>query len=324
MRFRNPGVILRGLAERAVAALTTHTLDSAISRWLARAEARDDLRPGTVANYRAAAGHLSGLLGERTLDALAEADIDAIARVFGEQRALHRRIAWLLDTVLKHARSWGWAVADLPLRERIPTQEIREIWLPADEAAAVIRRCYYLVDKLRPGSNRNGAIGVLLCLLTGARSSEIAKASRTEVSLWWRDGDMVGTIRVQAARSKSKKSRSVPLSPKAAAIVARILGEHDSSHLLPSGRVHDRAIGRATIWRQFRQITGDLGIKPYRPHDLRHTFGTLAVQHGVDLYKVQSALGHTDRWMTERYAHLRPQDILETADAVQFAMEVPR
>jgi integrase/recombinase XerD len=46
----------------------------------------------------------------------------------------------------------------------------------------------------------------------------------------------------------------------------------------------------------------------YTPHDLRHTFASLAAQEGVSLYKIGSWMGHTMAEVTEIYAHLAQYD----------------
>ena len=44
-------------------------------------------------------------------------------------------------------------------------------------------------------------------------------------------------------------------------------------------------------------------------HKLRHTFASLLVQNGVDLYRVSKLLGHSSIKMTEIYAHLATADL---------------
>ena len=48
-------------------------------------------------------------------------------------------------------------------------------------------------------------------------------------------------------------------------------------------------------------------------HTLRHTFASWHVQNGTDLYTVKELLGHSTIQLTERYSHLRPDGLKQTA-----------
>ena len=63
-----------------------------------------------------------------------------------------------------------------------------------------------------------------------------------------------------------------------------------------------------TAWRMLMKRAG---IKGLRFHDLRHTCASWLVQEGVDLYMVKKILGHSTIELTQRYAHLRPDDMAE-------------
>ncbi|GLT08035.1 tyrosine-type recombinase/integrase [Sulfitobacter porphyrae] len=67
------------------------------------------------------------------------------------------------------------------------------------------------------------------------------------------------------------------------------------------------------VSKQFRLAVHRLGIDDVRFHDLRHTFASWYVQRGGDLYKLQLLLGHKGPTMTQRYAHLRVDDLREDA-----------
>jgi len=57
-------------------------------------------------------------------------------------------------------------------------------------------------------------------------------------------------------------------------------------------------------------------LQDLRPHDLRRSFASLAVNAGVDIYQVKDLLGHSSVAVTQRaYAHLQ-QDTLRTASEV--------
>ena len=58
----------------------------------------------------------------------------------------------------------------------------------------------------------------------------------------------------------------------------------------------------------FRRACKAAGIDNLRFHDLRHDFATLLINNGATLFQVQANLGHSDPRMTQRYAHLLPEN----------------
>ena len=57
------------------------------------------------------------------------------------------------------------------------------------------------------------------------------------------------------------------------------------------------------VKRAFMGALRDAGIQDFRFHDVRHTFGTRAVDEGAPLTGVRDALGHASLATTNRYAH---------------------
>ena len=58
------------------------------------------------------------------------------------------------------------------------------------------------------------------------------------------------------------------------------------------------------VERAMKKACRQAGIADFRFHDLRHTSASMLVEGGVDLYTIQKLLGHKDGRMTQRYAHL--------------------
>ena len=53
------------------------------------------------------------------------------------------------------------------------------------------------------------------------------------------------------------------------------------------------------------------------PHALRHTFGTVLAEAGVDLAVMQALLGHAHVDTTARYVHLAPAHVKAQFDAAR-------
>ena len=66
----------------------------------------------------------------------------------------------------------------------------------------------------------------------------------------------------------------------------------------------------------FKRACKRAGIENFRFHDLRHDFASKLVQNGNDLYVVQHLLGHRDGRMTQRYAHLRIDNLRQAVDTL--------
>jgi integrase len=179
---------------------------------------------------------------------------------------------------------------------------------------------------VRAADEQDAAI-ILTAAFTGMRMGEL-------LALRWRDVDFAAeTIRVFGSvdhRSgvgtpKSGHGRSVPMVADVASALAR-LGQrprftgaddfvfpNDTGGYLDNSALRRRYRGaqRRTHAKQcpFRlSAQGGCncsdGLRPLRFHDLRHTFGSLAISH-ASTRDVQEWLGHADSRTTARYTHYR-------------------
>jgi integrase len=74
------------------------------------------------------------------------------------------------------------------------------------------------------------------------------------------------------------------------------------------------------VWERLREKAG---VPKLRLHDLRHQFASLLVNSGRTLYDVGTILGHSSPKVTERYAHLSTETLLQAANAASV-LKVPR
>jgi integrase len=146
-------------------------------------------------------------------------------------------------------------------------------------------------------------------------------------SLRWRDLDF-GKRLIHVRHSyvmrredapKSGRVRSVPMIDQVAAALdglsrrAGWTGEEDLVFVNPSGEhIEDSALRR-----RFYAALEAAGLKHIRFHDLRHSFGTLAVQV-LPLTDVKAYMGHADIATTMIYVHHVPQ--VDAAERLSAAL----
>jgi integrase len=130
-----------------------------------------------------------------------------------------------------------------------------------------------------------------------------------------RNDPVGGTERVP----KSGKVRSVPLVDRA----AQVLDDLSRRELWtgPDDFVFPNALGAPfdhnRLRIRFREARDRAGLEALRFHDLRHTFGTLAVRV-FPLTDVKAFMGHADIQTTMLYVHHVPQH--DAADKLSAAL----
>lgn len=188
----------------------------------------------------------------------------------------------------------------LRLREprRLPTA-----LSPADAAT--------LVGSLRTWRDRAMAGLMLWC---GLRSMEVLGLAVTDVNIGGRWVTVTG---------KGAKQRRVPLDPDVASVIdVYVLAERPESasdrlFLVAKGPNRGQpltAAGLRTVFRYHREVSGVTGG---HPHALRHTFGTVLAEAGVDLAVMQALMGHAHVDTTARYVHLAPTHVKAEFDAAR-------
>jgi integrase len=157
--------------------------------------------------------------------------------------------------------------------------------------------------------NEQDAALFVIGACTGLRLGEL-------LALRWRDVDLRGGV-LTVSRSisagketstKSRRTRTVPLAAQAIAAFECLLERDnfkDRADFVFCGPAGGRMDGSAVRARFIRaQKRAQLRVRRF--HDLRHTFGTLAIRR-FDLVSVKEMMGHAQLTTTERYLHSKPR-----------------
>lgn len=170
-----------------------------------------------------------------------------------------------------------------------------------------VKECGLLLETCKQYSNPMFYAYVALLLNIGCRSGELLTLQWDNVYL----DDKYLIIR--NSLSKNKKTVYKPLNLQA----INVFNEFECRRgqwVFLNHRTNDRykSFRRAWLWTKERS-----GLD-CRIHDLRHTFASLLVSQGVPLYHVSQLLGHSDTRITQRYAHLSPDNLLDVVQLIQI------
>jgi integrase len=252
-------------------------------------------------------GHILPALGHKRLTDITSDDIATLQQdlLFKKyQPGTNNRVIILIKTILNRCiRVWkipgltsnpGSAVKQLKLNNH------RQTFLTPPEIERLLAEC-----------QKNAAQSpylpyiVALLALTGVRRSNGLNARweefDTEKNIW--------TIPM----TKSGKPQAIQLSPEVLQLLEALPSQGQSEWLFPNPKTGKPY---SAIWGAWNTARKKAGFPHVRIHDLRHTFASLLINSGHNLYVVQKALGHHSPVVTMRYAHLADQTLKDANNAV--------
>ena len=144
-----------------------------------------------------------------------------------------------------------------------------------------------------------------LALFTGMRRGELFK-------LKWKDINFIRK-NISIKDPKSGLDETIPLNEMALSVLNNHK-KNESEFVFPGLRGNQRK----TTPRPLRRIIKKAGLKNFRPFNgLRHSYAsTLASSGKVDLYTLQKLLTHKSPLMTQRYAHLRNEALMDASNVI--------
>ena len=301
---------LAGEGARVVAAGGI-TFNEAADAYLASLELRianGSFRPSTLRTYRNLIDtELRPLWGERPIGTIAGEDLSRYRdRLAGRGLAA----STINQTRAVVSGIFGVAVRDHGLADDPSRAFVRAKTRRATSGAISFYRPDEVQQLVDHASDAQDAALYLTAAFTGLRASELR-------ALRWRSVDF-GDSLVHVERGftdeggedlpKSYRVRSVPLMPQVAHALQKLrardyfTADDDLVFASPVGGV----LGYDALYRRYRAAQRHAGIRPLRFHDLRHSFGTMAVRV-FPITDVQTWMGHADIATTRKYIHYSPQ-----------------
>lgn len=244
-------------------------------------------------------------LGRRLAAEITTRDIEDLHRSMKAAPYEANRTVAQLHKMFELAIRWEWR-ADNPCKgiERYP-EEKRERYLTPDEIGR-------LAGALAEHPDRVAANAVRLLLLTGARKSEVLRAT-------WEQFDLeAGVWTKPSSHTKQKREHRVPLSPPALQLLSDMRRYRKGDLVFP-GRGPDEPI--KDLKRAWPAICKRAELRGVRVHDLRHTYASILVSSGLSLPVIGRLLGHTQAVTTARYAHLYDDPLREATSRVGALVE---
>lgn len=246
-----------------------------------------------------------------------------------DPKTANRKVA-LVSKLLHLAEEWG-VIAHAPKIKRPKEKRGRIRWLSDAEEATVL--AFFAAgaggggwsraaDGSRvpsPDAPREGAAdmadAVTVLIDTGLRLGELLALADADVRL---DAEPTVYVWSQKGGSSECEGRAVPLTARAAAILARRGNREQGAQ-----RGTSRPFGNLTqdrcgaLWALARAAMGLAHDAEFVIHSLRHTFAVRMVESGVDIRVLQRLMGHAKVETTEVYAHVSPKAARGAVEALE-------
>ena len=199
---------------------------------------------------------------------------------------INKELVLFSAAINEYNKRFGASIPNPAARSKLREPQGRSRWITKEEATRLISLASpHVADYITIG------------LYTGMRRLEMT-------SLRWSDVDQSrGVMAVRCSKTKrgETKYRHVPIHGNVNAALENCKARWPESPLVFDG-IQDFKTG-------FRGACARAGIEQFTPHDMRHTFASWLVMGGVSLYEVKDLLGHSTIKLTERYAHLAPENL---------------
>jgi integrase len=315
----------------------------AVAAWLVYLETEKRVKPSTLAGYRRLLAQPEGSRDPRRARIMREFarrplfDISTtearwfLAKLDREDISartvnIHRQVLHAIFEFARREDSFGLQSNPFTATAKRPEDGAKPIeTFEPDEILAIAavardglhrRRSGYAHSRYSPETerewtriNEQDAALFTIAACTGLRLGEL-------LALRWRDVDLKGGVLIvsrsisagKETSTKSRRARTVPLADQAIAEF-ELLRQRD--HFTDRDdfvfcRPDGGPLNGSAVRQRFIRAQKKAQVRVRRFHDLRHTFGSLAIRR-FDLVAVKEMMGHAALTTTERYLHSKPR-----------------
>ena len=253
---------------------------------------------------------ISTVIGTLPFKDIAPIHLEKIKRNMAKAEKSPRSVQYALAVIrqiFNHAHRSGVFSGDNPVKKvKIPKVDNKRLrFLTVDEAEI-------LLTALKKESIETWEMA-LISLDTGLRASEIFRLNWIDINT--QQGLMT------AKDSKGQITRFAYMTDRVKEIFL------DKEIGKPNELLYPAPVGgqRREVSRIFERVVRQLGLNEGITdrrdkavfHTLRHSYASWLVQAGEDLYVVKERMGHSTMAMTERYAHLAPENSERTVRTLE-------
>ena len=278
---------------------------------------KPNLRPNTQMSYeRRIYQHIIPNLGSIQLDKLTTNDIQQFYTKLKQSGRLLRAELYgkgLSDQTIRGIHTTLHAALDMAISEKLifrnPADGCRLSLVKAREMQVLAPE---EIQRLLIQAREDDCFELfLLELSTGLRRGEICALQWDDLN--FRTGELRVERQVHRARGElvvsPPKTKAANRSVILPSPVLNVLREYKetltSKWMFPSPVNDDSPRDPAAVRKRLQTVLERAGCKKVRFHDLRHTFSTVALEHGMDVKTLSTVIGHVSSSTTLNiYAHI--------------------
>ena len=310
------------------------TLGQWLDKWLADYMTLT-VRESTLSSYNSITEHhIKPLLGDEKIGSITTADIQKMynwLRENGRVSEHYEKGNALSDTFIRRIHMMLHQALDVAVRERLIPKN------PTD--GTIIPKVNYAPKQILTEEQLEKFLEVLKQdplwydffyteLTTGMRRGEIC-------GLKWQDFDdktgrlhihrsvsnrKGGGIRVGETKTESG-ARTILLPPSTVELLKQRKKKSYSEWIFHNPTVPELPLNPASAYRHLKVLLRKAELPPIRFHDLRHTFATMALEHGMDVKTLSTIIGHVSSATTlDIYSHVT--DLMQQQAAVRIDRQI--